>query len=43
MKILIQSDLFMRLDILQDCLEKTLSDLGEPLEFDTIELPTPSG
>ena len=43
MKILIQSDQFMTLDILQDCLKEALSGLGEPLEFDTIELPTPSG
>lgn len=43
MKILVQSDLFMTLDILQNCLEETLRELDEPLEFDTIELPTPSG
>ena len=43
MKILLQGDLFMKTEILRQCLEDVLSDLDEPLEFKLITLPTPAG
>jgi D-3-phosphoglycerate dehydrogenase / 2-oxoglutarate reductase len=43
MRVLIQGDLFMRVDILQACVEDALRDLGLPLEFETITLQTPRG
>lgn len=41
MKILIQGDLFVRVDIVRQHVERELAGLAEPLEVQTIELPLP--
>ncbi len=41
MKILIQGDLFLKVDIVQQHLTQVLSNLGEPLEMETVVLPVP--
>jgi D-3-phosphoglycerate dehydrogenase / 2-oxoglutarate reductase len=42
-KILIEGDLFMRVETLQGYVEAALGDLGQPLEFETITLHEPIG
>jgi D-3-phosphoglycerate dehydrogenase / 2-oxoglutarate reductase len=43
MRILVQGDMYVRVSILQACLEEALSDIGTPLEFETITLHHPAG
>jgi len=41
MKVLIQGDLFLRVDLVRQHVERELAGLGEPLEVQTVELPVP--
>jgi len=40
MKILVQGDLYMKVEVLQACVENALADLGLSLEFETITIET---